>query len=159
MAAVAPVTASPKAPPPPPIVASAPARRFEIPDIDRHGGWVLERLQKVYKDKTPQQIVAFLRGAVYSNEMLFLYKEHGVALAAIWRPHPLEPKPIIQEVFVLAEPGFEAEAADFYDNIAEWARRQDIDTILVEELSDVPHEAIKEKLGRVFTKTINFAKL
>ena len=143
----------------PPIAASAPARRFEIPDIDRHGGWLLERLQKVYKDKTPQQIVAFLRGAVYSNEMLFLYKEHGVALAAIWRPHPLEPKPIIQEVFVLAEPGYEADAADFYDNFAQWAKRQDIDTILVEELTDVPHEAIKEKLGRVFTKTINFAKL
>ena len=143
----------------PPIAASAPARRFEIPDIDRHGGWLLERLQKAYKGRTQLQIVQLLRGAIYSNDFLFLSKEHGAALAAVWRPHPLEHDPVIQEVFVLAEPGYEAEAADFYDHFAEWARRKSIDTILVEELSDVPHEAIKEKLGRVFTKTINFAKL
>jgi hypothetical protein len=94
-----------------------------------------------------------------SNEFLFLYQDHAVALATAARPHPLAPKPVVQEIFVLAEKEHEAEAAVMYDEFARWARGLGIDTVVVEEMSDVPHDMIKEKLGRIFTRQQQFARL
>jgi hypothetical protein len=137
----------------------APPRRFQLPDLDRHGRWLLDRMLKVFPHRTERNLIGWLRGILYSNEFLFLYQEHGVALATVMQAHPLSPKMYVQEIFVLSEPGFELLAAGFYDEFAMWAKRQGLDTIVVEEMSDVPHEAIKERLGRLFQRTVNFARL
>ena len=135
-----------------------PSRRLQLADLDRHGRWIMERLLKVYPGKTDREMITWLRGIIYSNDFLFLYREHGVALAYVTRPHPLTP-PHLQEIFVLAQAGHEAEAAAFYDDMVQWAKHQGITSMVVEELTDVPHELIREKLGRVFAKQVQFARL
>jgi len=154
MAAPAPKVVIPDAP----LKEVAPSRRFQMPDIDTHGRWIMDRLLKVYPHKTERELLTWLRGLVYNNEFLFLYRDNGVALACVSRSHPLMPAHI-QEIFVIAKPGYEIEAVGFYDDIAEWGKRQGITTLVVEELTDVAHEAIKERLGRVFTKQIQFARV
>jgi hypothetical protein len=151
MAVIAPT----KLPDPP----AAASRRFQIPDLNHHAGWLIERLVKAFPHRTERDLIGWLRGVIYANDFLFLYQDHSVALATVSRVHPLLPKGHVQEIFVFAEAGYEAEAAVFYDDFARWAKNQGLDTIVVQEMSDVPHEAIRDKLGRMFTKTITFARM
>jgi|ERR1700681_2630375 len=141
---------------PPPLV---PIRRFEVADLSKHGGWIMRRLQKAYPHQNDRSMAGWLREIIGSNEFLFLYQEHAVALAQTLRTSTLDAKPIIMERFVFAEEGHVDAAAEFYGEFALWAKRQEVTTIVVEEMSDVPHEMIRERLGRLFTRQQVFARL
>ena len=138
-------------------------RRFQTPDLNRHGGWMIPRLLKAYPMLTEQRIAGWLNGLIYSNEFLFLYQDHGVALAQRFFPDALQPMPVTIEKFVFVENIEDAaqiaNAALFYDEFLRWSKNQSIATIIVEELSDVPHDTIKERLGRLFTRQQTFARL
>ena len=160
MAATAPVE---KALPPLPVREVSAIRRFEIPDLARHGGWLMGRLTKAYPHLTDREIQGWLRALIYNNECRFLYQENSVGMAQVVLNHTMTPRPVITERFVFAEnkddPAHVAQAANFYDEFARWAKNKSADTILVEELSDVPHELIKERLGRLFTRQQTFARV
>ncbi len=134
-------------------------RRFEIADLSRHGGWIIKRLQQARPTLSDAQVMSWLKGVIYSSEFLFLYQPHGCALAQTVREETLENKPVVRERFVFAEEGHAAEAASFYDEFLQWAKRQQIATIIVEEMTDVPHDLIKERLGRLFERKQIFARL
>lgn len=134
-------------------------RRFQLPDLDRHGRWLVERLSKAYPHRTERELMGWLRGLLYSNEFMFLYQDHAVALAVMTRAHPLEQKPIVQEMFVFAKEGHDREAVAFYGEFVRWAKNMGVETIIVEAMSDVSHDAIKEKMGRLFTRQVVFARL
>jgi hypothetical protein len=134
-------------------------RRFHLPDLDKHGAWLVQRLRRAYPHRTDRDLVGWLKGLLYSNEFMFLYQDHAVALAVLTRQHPLEERPVIQEMFVFAMEGHDREAAAFYGEFARWAKNMGVETVVVETMSDVPHELIKEKLGRLFTRQVVFAKL
>lgn len=142
----------------------APAvRRFQTPDLNKHGGWLLPRLAKTYPTVGEPRIAGWLQGIIYSNEFLFLYQDHGAALAHRFHPDPLQPVPVVIEKFVFVEntedPMQIAQGALFYAEFLRWAKNQSIGTIIVEEQSDIPHDTIKEQLGRLFTRTQTFARL
>jgi hypothetical protein len=141
-------------------VAGLPAvRRFEIADLNKHGGWILKRLQQARPTLSDAQVMQWLRGVIYSKEFMFLYQEHGCALAQTVREETLEGTPIVRERFVFAEEGHATEAAEFYTSFLQWAKNQGVTTILVEEMTDVPHDLIKERLGRLFERKQVFARL
>lgn len=136
-------------------------RRFQIPDVDRHAAWLLPRLQQVY-GLTAREALGWLRGIIYSNEFLALYSEHGIAIAQMTRP-TLAAQSIIQERFVWVadkdDKRQQAEASLFYDEMAQWAKRAGVAIVIVQEDSDVPHDMIKERMGRLFTRTQTFARI
>jgi hypothetical protein len=134
-------------------------RRFGMADIQKHGGWIMKRLQKVRPHLSDAHILTWLKGIIGSNEYLFLYQDHGVALCQAMREETLDPRLIVRERFVFAEEGHEREAAEFYANFVNWAKAQRADTLIVEEMTDVPHDLIKEKVGRVFERKQFFARL
>lgn len=138
-------------------------RRFELPDLDRHGGWLMARFLGAFPHLNARQAQGFLKGMVYSNEYLFLYQDHGCALAQVMSDHVLAGQPVIWERFVWIEDPEDAmqqEAASyFYEHIYKWAKRQGVETIIVEEMSDVPHELVKTRLGRVFVREQKFARV
>ena len=103
--------------------------------------------------------MTWLKSLIYSNEYLFLYQEHGCACAQTVKEETLDGKPIVRERFVFAEEGHTAEAASFYSEFLQWAKNQGVTTILVEEMTDVPHDMIKERLGRLFERKQIFARL
>ena len=105
------------------------------------------------------QSPAWLKGVIYSNEYLFLYQEHGCACAQTVREETLGGVPVVRERFVFAEDGFQAEAASFYGEFLQWAKNQQITTMIVEEMTDVPHDLIKERLGRLFERKQIFARI
>ncbi len=138
-------------------------RRFAIPDLDRHGKWILPRLLQVYAHLNERAAAGFLQGLVYSNEFLFLYQPQGVALAQAMSAHTLEPKPLVMERFVWVEdpkdPVQVERASHFYTEIYRWAKAQNCATIVVEEMTDVPHDLIKARIGRIFNRQQQFVRV
>lgn len=136
-------------------------RRFEIPDLDRHGRWIMRRLLKTYTHLNEQQMQGWLRGLIYSPEYLFLYQPHAVAMAQLLRPNPLDPKSVVWERFVFAEEGHVEEAASFYSEFQRWAKSQNptVEVIIVNEMTDVPQEMIKDRIGRLFSRQQWFVRL
>lgn len=143
------------APPPPP----APIRRFGSADLSKHGGWILRRLTAAYPAKGEQNIAGWLRGTIDANDSLFLYMEHGVALFQLLSTDTLVGKPMVYERFVFAEEGFTREAAALYSEAERWAKSMGVEQIIVEQMTDIDHELIKERLGRLFTRQQVFARV
>jgi hypothetical protein len=138
-----------------------PARRFQLPDLDTHGRWIIARLLKVYPHRAERDLIGFLRSIIFNNSYMFLYADHGVALATVAQTNPLAPKAHVEEIFVWAAPGHAPElAASFYVDFARWTRSQGLDVLIVEEQSDVPHETIKATLDkRLFTRQVQFTRV
>ena len=134
-------------------------RRFALPDLDTHGAFLLERLKTAYTHLNDRFILGWIRTLLYDNANLFLYQDHSVALFQVTNIYSLAPKPEIIERFVFCQEGFQKEGANFYEEVARWAKPQGIEKIWVEEMSDVPHEMVKEKIGRVFSREQRFARV
>ncbi len=138
-------------------------RRFFLPDMDRHP-WLVARLCETFKI-TDRQAIGWLRSLIESPEFCFLYLDNSAGLFEVTRQHTLAVKPILTERFVWCRDATDkaqvAEAVAFYEFAATWAKNKDIDTIIVEENSDVPHEVVREikKLGRVLERKQWFAKV
>lgn len=137
-------------------------RRFDLADLPQAGPWLMPRL--VTALELPEQRVAgWLRSMIDTNEHLFLWQPHSVALAELQRANGLADKPIVRERFVLAENPDDImhvkEAAAFYDEFKRWAKNIGAEILIVEEFSNVPHDLIKEKLGRIFTREQQFARI
>lgn len=138
-------------------------RGFNFADMQTHGRWMMERMFKAFPHLTQREVETWLRSIQHAQGYLMLYQDNSVALAQVVPAQGLGATSVVQEIFVWCEkPDDKAqqkEAAAFYDNIAEWARNMKIDTVVVEENSDVPHEMIKEKLGRLYERKQWFARL
>jgi hypothetical protein len=137
-------------------------RRFDTADLSKHGAWIMPRMLQTFSHLNERGVANFLQNIVYNNEYLLLYHEHGVALAQIMSAHTLTAKPIVYERFVWVENKEDKDqlkhAAGFYTEFLRWAKSQSAEVIIVEENTDVPHDLIKEKLGRIFTRQQQFAR-
>lgn len=137
-------------------------RRFDLADLSRHGKWLVPRLVQAL-GLPEQRLAGWLRGLIDSREFLFLTNAHSCALAEVQLVNGLADKPVVRERFVFVEDpenkDYIEEAADFYDEFHRWAKSLGAEIMLVEELTIVPHEMIKQKLGRVFTREQRFARI
>lgn len=137
-------------------------RRFQLPDLTTHGAWVLPRLEQAFT-MNERMAATWLRSLIYSNEALFLFNLDCVALAQVETVNTLQPKPVVRERFVWcrdqADKEQQKQAAQFYDLFRDWAKHQGAEIMIVEELTDVPHELIRARLGRVFTREQKFARI
>ena len=138
-------------------------RRFSTADLTTHGAWIVPRMMKVFPHLNERAVASFLQNIEYNNEYCFLFCDDSVALAQVVQSHALTGPSVVYERFVWCEnPEDKAQqrhAAEFYVYIRRWAKQMGIDTLIVEESSDVPHDLVKEKLGRIFARQQQFARL
>ena len=134
-------------------------RRFGTADLSKHGGWIMKRLLKAFPHQNERGLASWLRETVNSNTSLFLYLDHGVALFQVANANVLEHKPMVYERFVFAEEGHAQEAVEFYGQAYEWAKNLGVDQIVVEVQTDIPHDMIFKKLGRLYSRQQIFAKV
>jgi hypothetical protein len=141
----------------------APVRRFEIADLSTHGPWLMKRFIAAFPDFTEQAIAGYLRGLIYNNEHIFLYQDNAVALAQLVHSPGIRTMKVLQERFVWVKDRDDkqqlADAADFYEYFKTWAKRQDIERIIVCESTDVPKSLIEAHLGRLFDTKISHARI
>lgn len=138
-------------------------RKFDTADFSRHGTWILPRMMKAYPHLNDRAVATFLQNILWNNEYLCLYQDDSVALAQVMSAHSLVAHPIVWERFVWCENPEDKDqlkrAADFYTHFHRWAKSMSCEAIIVEENSDVPHDMIKDKLGRIFTRQQQFARV
>lgn len=135
-------------------------RRFSHADLSAHGGWIAKRMLKMLSNLNEQQVRGWVASLVNSNDHLFLFQEHSVALAQACYGETPGGGAVVRERFVFAEEGHVDEAAQFYVEFARWAKSLGADVMLVEEMTDVPHDKIKEVLGgRLFTRQQVFVRV
>lgn len=137
-------------------------RRFQIPDLNTHGAWLLLRLEQSF-GLSERQSATWLRSLIYSNDSLFLFQPDAVALAQAETINTLQPKPVVRERFVWCRDREDKEqqkqAARFYELFVDWAKHQGADIMLVGEMTDVPNELIKAHAGRVFLRQQQFVRI
>jgi hypothetical protein len=138
-------------------------RRFNSADLSTHGAWILPRMLQTFKHLSERAAASFLQNIEFNNEYLFLYHENGVALAQVMSAHMLDGSNVIHERFVWVKDKEDKNqlkhAANFYTEMMKWAKAQGAEVIIVEENTDVPHDMIKEKLGRIFQRQQQFARV
>lgn len=138
-------------------------RRFNSADLSKHGAWILPRMLQTFRHLNERGAASFLQNIDYNNQFLMLYHETGVALAQVMSAHSLDAKPVIYERFVWVQDKNDytqvRHAANFYTEFHRWAKQQSVEVMIVEENTDIPHEMIKEKLGRIFTRQQQFARV
>lgn len=147
------------------VVPDAPVRRFELPDLDTHAKWFLPRLLKEFPHLNERSAIGFLRGIIYSNEFLFLFQDHAVALAQMMQSGGLEAEPIIWERFVWVEDptnvAHKQAAASFYDRFSKWAKQLGVRVIHIENRTDVDHEMIRARVDgkRIYETEQHYLRL
>lgn len=138
-------------------------RRFDLPDINRHGPWLIPRFEREFPHFNHIQVLSFLRSVLYSNEFMFLFQPHGAALAQVMNEQTLQPEPVVWERFVFLEdakdPYHIAEGVEFYKEFARWTRQKQSASLVVDQHSDVPRDEIRKKLGRLSVQELQVAKL
>jgi hypothetical protein len=139
------------------------ARRFFMPDLDRHAGWLLERMVQAYPHLNTQQAHGWLRSVLGSNEFMIVYLSCGVGLFQSWHP-TLAPQPVIKQHFVWAmDPNNRNQVkacAEIYVELVRWAKRMRITKIIdVEMNTDLPIELVKQKLGRINSREQLYATI
>lgn len=138
-------------------------RRFERPDIDRHAAWFIPRLLKSYPHLTERSVYTWLLNILDSNEFMFLFQEHAIALAQTVQ-YGLRSEAIVEEQFVWiedpADKEMQIDASYFYLHFYELAKRKGLSTVIVEENSNVPHDLVQKALDkRLFERKQIFAKV
>lgn len=128
------------------VVQSEQIRRMTPPDLEAMGVWLVRRIRERYVDATPQAVLGWLRGCLFSNETWFVRSQHCSALAQVTRI-PLESQPIATELFLLAQEGYADEAASLYVPMAKWAANHDCSRLEVDRFTDIPRPEIKRLLG------------
>jgi hypothetical protein len=140
-----------------PVPIAEPIRRFTVADLTLHGLWMIKRLLKAYPQQTDRSIAGWLR-SLDGNDSLFLATDSAVGLFQVTKLNSLAAKPVVLERFVFAMEGHETEAVEFYGEAERWAKTMGVEEIIVEAMTDVPHEMIKEKLGRLYIRQQTFAR-
>lgn len=137
-------------------------RRFQMPDLNTHGAWLMPRLQAAF-GFNERMAATWLRSLVYSNDSMFLFHEIGVALAQVEMINTLQPRPVVRERFVWlkdpADKDAQKQGAWFYPRFAEWAVQQNADIMIVQELTDIPPDLVKARLPRIFVREQKFVRL
>lgn len=144
-------------------VAPFPPRRFELPDLDRHGFWLLPRLRKMYPHLNDRAVISWLRSILYVAEFKVLYTPNSMSLAQMESAHTLSAKPVVREHFTLVkdpeDKAQQEEASAIYDELARWAKHVSADVILISPQTDVPQELISKRIGRLFKTEQYFARV
>ena len=137
--------------------------KFDTADLTTHGAWIVPRMMKVYPHLNERAVATFLQNIEFNNEYLFLFRDESVALAQVSMAHALTGPAVVYERFVWCknpeDKKQQQDAAEFYAHIRRWAKQLGVDVVIVEENSDVPHDMIKEKIGRIFSRQQQFARV
>lgn len=138
-------------------------RRFSPSDLNDKAGWIMQRLQLRYLNKSEGVLANWLRIMVNRNDCLFVRTDHAIALAEVVALDLMDDHPVVYERFVFCENrqniNHIEEAIVFYEEFKRWAKSMSIEKVIVNQFTDVPRERIKEVFRRLHTEELSFARV
>lgn len=118
-------------------------RRFGLPDLQTHGLWLYEKLQKRFPHVAQSHLTAWICGAIETNQFFFICTDKAVGMAQA-NHRPLEPVPFVDVVFVES-----IDAADrshepaIYRDMTRWGKSMNASELNYGELTPEQITAIK----------------
>jgi hypothetical protein len=138
-------------------------KRFNIADLSEHGPWIMARLLKAFPNQNERSMIGWLNGVIDNNEFLCLVMPDAVCFAERVAADRLSNKLVVREIFVWCQDPDNVlhvrDAAEFYPRMADWAKHQGIDKVIVCEKSDVPIEEVRKKFTRLHEIKTVFARV
>ena len=125
---------------------SYPVHRFGLPDLETMGAWLVERLRVRYPHLPEHYIAPWLRGAMETNDNLFIRTTDTVLLARR-NQQALDNQPYVEEVFCFIRNGAEAEAPSLYAMLKNWSTGLSATEIRVDYNSDLSLDMIETTIG------------
>lgn len=131
-------------------------RRFSLADLESMGVTLQNRLRERYPHLTDKMFVGWIRGAMESNEHVFVRTEHAVGLASLIRDN-LAIQNKVREVFVFCDEENTTEGKQIYSQIKAWATHLGATEVTVGTFSDVPVKMIEEVFGKLRSRVESVA--
>lgn len=133
--------------------------RFMYEDLLTIGPWVAERLRADRRPDLSNHLVAgWLRGCMDNNLFCLLKSDNAVGLAQI-TVDPLDPRPVLEEVFVYTKPTFERAGLAILDRFMEWGRQMRAVRVIFSGDSDIPGRMIEEHYGKTKQRISHYLPL
>lgn len=115
-------------------------------DLDEIGPWLVQRIADRYPHRHKVTIFAWLCACMLQNDMLFVRAGGGVALVQLQKAF-LSKFPWCETIFVLAQPGREADASGLFQDIWSWADRQRCTKLVIDDFCDVERADISMEIA------------
>lgn len=126
-------------------------RRYQSADIMKHAIWLFPRMARAFPHMSREQHYTWLLNIFQNGDVLPLFHENGIALATAVRPL-IGADERIEELFVwmqdAADPEQMRAGAHFYSHFYDWAARRGVQTIVIENNTDISRKAILDATGR-----------
>lgn len=139
-------------------------RRYQTADIMKHAGWLFPRMARAFPHMSREQHYTWLLNIIQqNNDVLPLFHENGIAFAAIVSPM-IGTDVRIEELFVWVQDAADPEqmraGAHFYAHFYDWAAKRGVQTVIIENNTDISRKAILEATGRrVFEAKLAFMRV
>lgn len=127
-------------------------RRYQTADIQKHAIWLFPRMARAFPHMSQQTQYTWLLNVLQNNnDLLPLFHEKGIAFFQSVSTLIL-PNSHIEELFVWVEDATDPEqmraGAAFYKHVYEWATTRGLQTVMIENNTDISRKAILEVTGR-----------
>jgi len=133
--------------------------RFMYEDLLTIGPWLATRLRMDRRpDLSDRMVIGWLRGCMDNNLFCLLKNENAVGLAQITYD-PLDPRPVLEELFVYTKDGCEADGLPILDRFIEWGKQMQAFRVVFGGESDVPGQMIEERYGRTKQRVSHYLPL
>lgn len=138
-------------------------RRFQSADIQKHAPWLFPRMASAFPHMSQASHYTWMLNVLMNNDVLGLYHDKGVAFAVVTSPI-IGKEPTIEELFVWVQDAADPEqmraGAHFYSHFYEWASRRNVQTVIIENNTDISRKAILEATGRrVFEAKLSYMRV
>jgi hypothetical protein len=138
------------------------SRNFVLPDWTDTRNWLLPRLKVKWPHLQDIQIDGWIRSIIDGRDFMLIRTDNAVACAQMVKDS-LSPVPEVIEKFVIAksrENGDHVEECmHLYGDLVRWAKNVGARDFTIEQFTDVKHEIIAARLGRVFDRETKFLRV
>ena len=120
-------------------------RRLTNMDLEKHKTWLFPRLQEHFEIENTTILAGWVRSWMLGNEYNLACTDNSIALATIGRD-PLNPTPVIQEVFLFVPEGHEKEGIALYKHFMRWGRSMRAKEFVFNKVSGKHKEYLQAEL-------------
>lgn len=118
-------------------------RRFGLNDLQTHGLWLYEKLQKRFPHVEQGHLTAWIRSAIETNQFFFVCTDKAVGMAQS-NHRPLDPVPFVDVVFVESlDDTDRSHEPVIYKDMARWGKSMGAGELNYGELNGEQITAIK----------------
>ena len=96
-------------------------RRMTQSDIDKHSPWLVPMIQEFFGGPSVSVVAGWLRMWLLSNEYNIACTDNAVGLAML-QYDPLDPVPMVQEIFTFSQDGFVKDDISIYRHFIQWGK-------------------------------------